>query len=71
MGRTISGGMKIGRRVIEFGDFPEPVDADLARERVERIWEERGRDRGRREMSGLGGNSAAGLKGLGITEARR
>ena len=64
MGRTMSGGMRVGRRVIEFGDFPEPVDADLARERVERSWEERerGRDR-RREISGM--------EGLGIREVER
>jgi hypothetical protein len=31
-----SGGVRIGRRMIGFGDFPDPVDLDLARQRVER-----------------------------------
>lgn len=42
MGRSGSGGVKVGNgRVIEFGDFPEPVDMREARERVERTWVQR------------------------------
>jgi hypothetical protein len=59
MGRTTSGGMRVGRRVIEFGDFPEPVDFDLARERAER-----GRERIIREESGK-------MEGLGIRDSTR
>jgi hypothetical protein len=33
---TNSGGVRVGRRLIGFGDFPEMVDFDLARERAER-----------------------------------
>jgi hypothetical protein len=36
MSPTNSGGVRIGRRLIGFGDFPEMVDSDLARERAER-----------------------------------
>jgi hypothetical protein len=64
MGRTTSGGMRVGRRLIEFGDFPEPVDFDLARERAERVWLERERER---EESFRG----EGVEGLGIRELRR
>lgn len=59
MGRAASGGMVVGRRVIEFGDFPEPVDYDLARERAER-----GRERISREESHR-------LEGLGISDLPR
>src|SRR5436190_3178758 len=38
---TNSGGVRIGRRLIGFGDFPELVDYDLARERAERQRAER------------------------------
>jgi hypothetical protein len=36
MSPSSSGGVRIGRRMIGFGDFPEAVDLDLARQRVER-----------------------------------
>jgi hypothetical protein len=36
MSPSSSGGVRIGRRMIGFGDFPDPVDLDLARQRVER-----------------------------------
>jgi hypothetical protein len=36
MSRSSSGGLKIGGRIIAFGDFPEPVDLVLARERAEK-----------------------------------
>jgi hypothetical protein len=51
-----SGGVRIGRRVIEFGDFPEGVEVEAARERVVRSWGERERDavRRRNEVVGLG-----------------
>lgn len=41
-----SGGFKVGsgRKVIEFGDYPEPVDYELARERVLKSWSERERE---------------------------
>lgn len=64
MGRTTSGGMRVGRRLIEFGDFPEPVDFELARERAEMVWLERERER---EESFRG----EGVEGLGIRELRR
>ena len=63
MGRTSSGGLRVGRRLIEFGDFPEPVDFDLARERADRNWLER-----ERERESIRGERA---EGLGIREARR
>jgi len=47
MERTTSGGMRVGKKVIEFGDFPEPVDWEVARQRAER-----GRMM-QREMSGV------------------
>lgn len=64
MGRTTSGGLRVGRRLIEFGDFPEPVDFDLARERADRGWLERERERG----ESFRGERA---EGLGIRELRR
>jgi hypothetical protein len=33
---TVAGGVRVGSRVIGFGDFPELVEVELARERVER-----------------------------------
>lgn len=36
MSPASSPGFRVGRRLIGFGDFPEMVDYDLARERVER-----------------------------------
>lgn len=49
-----SGGMHVGHgRVIEFGDFPEKVDIEGARERVERTWVER-RESGLRDGKGVG-----------------
>jgi len=41
-----SGGIRIGGggRFIEFGDYPEPVNYELARERVLRSWRERERE---------------------------
>jgi hypothetical protein len=36
MSPSSSGGVRIGRRMIGFGDFPEVIDLDLARQRVER-----------------------------------
>lgn len=64
MGRTTSGGIRVGRRLIEFGDFPEPVDFDLARERAERVWLEResAREESFRDER---------VEGLGIRELRR
>jgi hypothetical protein len=63
MGCTISGGMRVGRRLIEFGDFPEPVDFDLARERADRGWLER-----ERERESFRGER---VEGLGIREVKR
>ena len=48
MERSGSGGVRVGRRVIEFGDFPEGVEVEAARERVVRSWGERERDAVRR-----------------------
>jgi len=63
--RTMSGGMKIGNgRVIEFGDFPEPVDLLMARERAER-----GRMEGRRGEGERSGERDMGPEGLGIRGA--
>jgi hypothetical protein len=36
MSPSSSGGVRIGRRMIGFGDFPESVDLDLARQRADR-----------------------------------
>jgi len=44
MERSGSGGVRMaGGRVIEFGDFPEGVRVEEARERVLRSWSERDR----------------------------
>lgn len=52
MGRSGSGGMKVGGKMIEFGDFPEKVDADAARQRVLKSWSEKEKkERERREAS--------------------
>lgn len=52
---SASGGVKVRGRVIEFGDYPEPVDLETARERVVRSWRERERAaRGERRDVGLG-----------------
>lgn len=50
-----SGGVVVGRRLIEFGDYPELVDCELARERVLRSWGEREREAiERRKQRGSG-----------------
>lgn len=36
MARTGSGGVRVGQYVIEFGDFPEPVEVRQARDRADR-----------------------------------
>ncbi|KAH7395584.1 hypothetical protein BKA64DRAFT_643405 [Cadophora sp. MPI-SDFR-AT-0126] len=64
------GGGKGRSRMIEFGDYPEPVDYVLARERVLRSWGERERGvRERRERvrgeKGVGREERSGV-GLGI-----
>lgn len=52
MGRSGSGGVKVGGKMIEFGDFPEKVDADAARQRVLKSWSEKEKkERERREAS--------------------
>lgn len=67
-GGSGSGGVHVGHgRVIEFGDFPEKVDVEGARERVERTWVER-RESGLRERNE--GNKGKGV-GLGIGIERR
>jgi hypothetical protein len=58
MERSGSGGVRVGRRVIEFGDFPEAVEVEAARERVVRSWGEMGRRRN--------GNGNEGVVGLGL-----
>ena len=67
--RSGSGGVKIGRRVIEFGDFPEPVDFEAARERVVRSWGEREKEVEAARMRGMGSGLGLGLgvdlKGIG------
>jgi len=72
MERRGSGGVRInGGRVIEFGDFPERVRVEEARERVLRSWGEREREveRRKREMERgavqRGGERVEGV-GLGI-----
>lgn len=37
MSSSPPGGLIMGGRLIEFGDFPDPLDTDLARERAERL----------------------------------
>ena len=64
MGRTSSGGLRVGRRLIEFGDFPEPVDFDVARERADQAWLERERER-------AGNFRGERAEGLGIRELPR
>ena len=68
MERSGSGGVKVGGKVIEFGDFPEGVLVEEARERarVLRGWGEREREveRRRREL-GKGKKVEEGV-GLGI-----
>jgi hypothetical protein len=59
MGRSGSGGVRVGRRVIGFGDS-EPVDFEAARERAERG----------RERIGIG-REGSDIQGLGIRELRR
>lgn len=53
-----SGGVVVNRRLIEFGDYPEPVDYELARERVLRSWREREREAAERRKQGAGSRSA-------------
>jgi hypothetical protein len=36
MARSGSGGVRVGQYVIEFGDYPDPVEVRQARERAER-----------------------------------
>jgi hypothetical protein len=60
-----SGGVRINDgRVIEFGDFPEGVRVDEARERVLRSWSEREKVERERRGEGMG-------LGLGIRGVRR
>ncbi len=55
-----SGGVRVGGKMIEFGDYPEPVDLQLARERVLN-WGERER-KAKMEREGMENGSV----GLGI-----
>ena len=64
MGRRPSGGLRVGTHLIEFGDFGEPVDLELARERADSVW----LDPGRAEEESFHGER---LEGLGIKEFRR
>lgn len=50
--RSGSGGVRLpgGNKIIEFGDFPEKVDADAARERVLRSWREKEKREREREI---------------------
>lgn len=60
MERSGSGGVKVGAgRVIEFGDFPEGVRVEEARERalMLRSWAEREREAEARRRVGRGGNN--------------
>ncbi|RDW84939.1 hypothetical protein BP6252_02529 [Coleophoma cylindrospora] len=54
MSRSGSGGLRVGNRVIEFGDFPDAIDLALARERVRETWAARENQ------------SSQGVLGLGI-----
>lgn len=60
-----SGGVNVGDgRMIAFGDYSEPVDYVLARERVVRSWGERERvERLRREVRWDGGEGIEGREG--------
>jgi len=50
MVRTTSGGVKIGKQIIEFGDFPEKIDVDVVRERAwRRLMEKERAERAERE----------------------
>lgn len=51
MERSSSGGVRVGRKFIEFGDYPELVDYELARERVVRSRGEREREAERRRAA--------------------
>jgi hypothetical protein len=63
MERSTSGGVKLpGGRVIEFGDYPEAVKIDEARERVVRKWAERGKEAAERRKRKEEGNSGLGLE---------
>jgi hypothetical protein len=57
MARSGSGGVRVGRQVIEFGDFPEPVEVMEARDRADRA----------RAALGITGREV----GLGISDVRR
>jgi hypothetical protein len=58
MARAGSGGVRVGPYMIEFGDFPEPVEVREARERADRA----------RAALGISGNNDVGL---GINDGRR
>lgn len=50
MERTASGGVKLpSGRIIEFGDYPEAIRVDEARERVLRSWAKMGREAAERK----------------------
>jgi hypothetical protein len=57
MTRSGSGGVRVGRQVIGFGDFPDTVEVSEARERADRA----------REALGLTSREV----GLGISDVRR
>lgn len=76
MTRSSSGGVKIGKQIIEFGDFPEKIDVDVVRERawrrlLEKEREERVRIEDRARARALAGHDEEGGgngmgSGLGI-----
>jgi hypothetical protein len=57
MARSGSGGVRVGQYVIEFGDYPDPVEVRQARERAERA----------RVRLGINGRDV----GLGINDGSR
>jgi hypothetical protein len=57
MTRSGSGGVRVGRQVIGFGDFPDTVEVSEARERADRV----------REALGITSREV----GLGISDVRR
>lgn len=67
-GSSGSGGVVMGGTLIEFGDYPQPVDYVLARERVLKSWSEREREaeRMKREVRGASNDRGEALVGLGL-----
>lgn len=69
MARTGSGGVRIGKQIIEFGDFPDSIDIDVVRERawrrlLEKERKEREEKEDRRRALALDDGIARGTLGI-------